>query len=549
MKIKQEELERVLKKQKILFAMWSASSKNEAPYQNYYLPLKNIFGKTILFDPRKERFSRGSEKMNQMFSSLIKKEMPDYIFLIVGRDELTIQTMAEIKKISPKIKVIAFVGDDDTEFETLKRYQALFVDCNFIAQPNYVAEYKKEGIKNVFPTISINTDIFKPIKTKKIYDVTFIGQPSKPRLDIVRFLLDKKVNLKIFGRGWENYPEFRDVYLGSPDSEKFVKIVNQSKINLAFSKNRYGKLHFKGRIFEFAACKSFSLVDFFSGYLKFFKNNEEIVMFKNNEELLKKIAYYLKNETAREKIAEKSYTKAIKNHNISQEYQKLFGKMLENENVFSSKLIKSNKKMKMIKKEEVKNFDYVKKITEGFDYICFSSNDSENMEYLEYLRSRAMDVTKKQISICDYYFFDKLLGNLLLVDMLKSFNELNLEEFERLIIPEQIAVSREYLLENYHDFENLLKRRKNKFFRRDIMSFISIPLVKTTKIGKLNYPVFSNVFQKIFLFTVYSMIKQKNLKVIFYVFRLLAIKNVGTFTAKFFFSSLFKSENWNKLRM
>jgi len=133
--------------------------------------------------------------------------------------------------------------------------------------------------------------------------------------------------------------------------------------------------------------------------------------------------------------------------------------------------------------------------------------------------------------------------------MLKSFNELNLEEFERLIIPEQIAVSREYLLENYHDFENLLKRRKNKFFRRDIMSFISIPLVKTTKIGKLNYPVFSNVFQKIFLFTVYSMIKQKNLKVIFYVFRLLAIKNVGTFTAKFFFSSLFKSENWNKLRM
>ena len=68
--------------------------------------------------------------MNKMFLSLVEKEKPDYVFVIIGRDELTIGIMEKIKEISPKTKILALVGDDDTQFETLKRYQGFFADCN-----------------------------------------------------------------------------------------------------------------------------------------------------------------------------------------------------------------------------------------------------------------------------------------------------------------------------------------------------------------------------------------------------------------------------------
>src|SRR3989344_6712766 len=168
------EVEKILKKQKIIFSFWNCSSTKDDPYQMWYLPLKELFGKTILFDPRKERFIHGSEKMNKLFFELIKKEKPNYIFTNVRRDEQTIETIEKVREISPKTKLIAFSGDDDKDFEPLKRYQALFIDCTFIAQPGYLEKYYKDGIKNAFHSFSINTNLFRPINTKKIYDVTFI---------------------------------------------------------------------------------------------------------------------------------------------------------------------------------------------------------------------------------------------------------------------------------------------------------------------------------------------------------------------------------------
>src|SRR3989344_7015329 len=184
------EVEKILKKQKIVFAFLNSSDKKDSLHQNYYLPLKKLFGKIILFDPLKIMDSYGHEKMQEIFLSLIKKEKPEYIFLNGRRDELTIETIERIKKLSPNTKIIAISGDDDKDFEPLKRYHALFMDCTLTHQPDYLNEYHKDEIKNVYPAVGINIEIFKSMNLKKIYDITFMGNATGERIKTVRALIN-----------------------------------------------------------------------------------------------------------------------------------------------------------------------------------------------------------------------------------------------------------------------------------------------------------------------------------------------------------------------
>ena len=547
--LKIKTIEELLKKKKILFAMWNAENKKDAPHNNYYLPLKEIFDNVILFDPRKIRFKQGSEMMNKIFLDLVKKEKPDFIFLIVGRDELTIDSMDKIKEVSPKTKIIAFVGDDDTEFENLKRYQALFVDCSFLGQPDYVSSYLNEGVKNIFPTTSINVDIFKPLNVKKKCEVTFFGQPSTPRVNLLRFLIKNRVKLEIFGRGWYDYPEFKDFYKGNLEA---VKVINQSKINLTLSRNRYGQLHFKGRVFEVAACKSFSLVDYFTPYLKFLKNNKEIVMFKNNEELLKKINYYLKNNKEREKIAKNAYQKTIKNHDIVNEYKKLFKEILEKDKIFSRKLPNLDKKIIKISKKDVeKSLEKIKKELKNIDYVCFSSEKSKSLKHKEYLHIYSLEKTKKQISCCDYYVSDKILGNYLLFNSYKTFESLKKKNFNKFLSLNQIVVSKNFFLKNIEEFREFFNGKEIDIINKENTCFISTPLVSIENLvfKETKYEDFLNAFQMIFVTKLYSLLNQKKILFNAYFYRLLSLSlKRNSFIIKHLYEFLLKKENWKKLK-
>ncbi len=513
-KLKGLDIEKILKKQKLVFAIWNGSSKKTDPYPLFYLPLKKLFGKAILFDPRKIRHLEGSEKMNELFFSLIDKEKPNYVFTNVRRDEQTIETMEKIKEISPNTKIIAFSGDDDKDFEPLKRYQALFVDCTLVAQPNYLKNYYKDGVKNVFMQVGTNLDIHKPIKNvKKIYDVTFIGKPSKPRVEIVKLLIDNKISIKLFGSSWENYPEFKEFCFGPLKADEMIKLINQSKINLAFSKNKNGVPHFKGRVNMYAACKSFSLVDYFSGYLKFFKNNKEIVMFKDNQDLLEKIKYYLKHEKEREKIAENSYKRIIKEHDIFKEYKNLFTKMIEYPKIFSQKFPKIKGKIIILKKDDMKKSDTeIEELLNGFDYISFSDGDSLPLKYKNYLQAYSLEKTKKQISCCDYYVYDKILGNYLMTNIWRGFARLKREEFNQAISINQISVSKDYFIENLDKFKSFFEGEVINIIDEKNTCFISIPLVRIKKLNGIDSEIISSsFFHKSYAFNAYLLLKQKKI--------------------------------------
>ncbi len=531
------EVEKILKKQKLVFAFLNSSIKGDSLYQNYCLPLKKLFREVIIFDPLKETELNGYNKMEENFIYLIKKENPEYIFINARRDEITLETLEKIRKISPAIKIISISGDDDKDFEPVKRYHALFMDCTIIHQIDYLKNYYKDGTKNIFPTLGINTEIFKPMNLKKIYDVVFVGNAIEERVETIRFLIKNGINLKIFGGRWDNYPEFRQFCLGYVSPEEMAKVINQTKINLGLSKNKYGKSAYKWRVFEIASCKSFSLVDYFPGYFKFFRENKEIVMTKNDGELLEKIKYYLGHEKEREKIAENSYKAAIKKCNILEEFKKMFKQIMEKPEIFSQKFPKIPGKIINLSKEEMKKSnEEIKGLINEFEYISFLDGNSLPLEHKNYLQAYSLEKTKKKISCCDYYVYDKVLGNYLTTNVFRAFNILKNNEFNKALSLNQIMVTKDYFMENIHKFKSFFNRKTIDIVHEKNTCFISIPLVRINKINKMESEVFDVFFhQKNFIFEMEILLKQKILFISAYFYKMLYLMLKNSLLREHFF--------------
>lgn len=556
-----KEAARLLKQKNIFFVMWEGANKKHYLYQSIYLPLKKMFKEIVLYDTKIENIKYGPHQMRKNLIEQINKIKPDYILLTIwGCGEFeSIDLIGEINKASPETKIIGLFTDDDRDYEISSVYYALFLDYSIVNQVHYVPKYRKEGHK-AFPSFSIDLKNFKPMNLKKKYDVSFIGAPIQPRIELMRFLIQNGIKVNIWGRNWFKYPEFKDFYKGIPDEKEFVKIINESRINLAPSKNMYGEPHFKGRILEFAACKSFALVDYFSGYLNYFKENEEIVFVKDKDDLLRKIDYYLKNEKEREKIAENSYNKVVKNHDLVLVYSNIFREIINEENNASNKpLPKIKKKIFTISKKDLgKGIDYIKENFKNYDYINFKEGSQISYKYKDYLQSYSLEKTKKSISCCDYYVCFNEGANYIRFRPSRAIKVLEKEEFNDLINPNQLMTTKQYFLDNFDKFRALLNGKNTDLVNESNSAFIDIPLVKIKRLNKTNLKGIKSLgpnslekaFQLNFIVWLYSLIIQKKIFLNSYAYKLIIMPLLqkNNVILKYLYYAYFNKSNWIKLK-
>ena len=130
----------------------------------------------------------------------------------------------------------------------------------------------------------------------------------------MRYLLKRKVKFVLGGAGWDDYPEFKNNYIGKIPDKDIVKIINESKINLCFSQNFFSVPHVLERSLAVNACKAFALTEYVEGYFSKFTEGKDFASFKNEEQMYQKIQYYLKNEKEREQIAKMAYEKVTKKY-------------------------------------------------------------------------------------------------------------------------------------------------------------------------------------------------------------------------------------------
>ena len=292
--------------------------------ENWRLCFSRYFKDFISYDIFKRANSEGIIAMNQELIAFAKAYKPEYIMHPAAIGGLvTLETLLELRNIG--CKIVACFCDDDVYYDSLSRNIIPYVDyCVTVTDPGHVKKYIADGAVAFFSTpIGMASDIFCRFENcTKLYDVSFVGnQHVADRQQWIENLTKAGIDLSLSGGTGSG----RRVHFS-----KFIEIINQSKINLHFSKNVInGELidQLKHRVFEVTLCGGFLLCEYVPLIEEFFEVDKEIVCFKTVEEAVEKINYYLTHDEEREKIAQNGYIRANKEYEGLKVIEKLFTKI------------------------------------------------------------------------------------------------------------------------------------------------------------------------------------------------------------------------------
>ncbi len=243
-----------------------------------------------------------------------------------------------IKKLRQlNVPIISFSEDDMYSRHNRSlfyTYGLKYYDLAVTTKSYNVSELKELGARN---TYFVNNTYFSDYHKVPTYhedefskynnDVVFVGTYENDRAEILEFLIDKGIDVKIWGNGWNRF-KYKDHIMGSGIyGNEYIKTICGAKIALCFlrKKNRDRQTT---RSVEIPACKGFMLAERTDEHLSLFDEGKEAEYFSTRDELVKKIEYYLNNHIRREEIRELGYIRATNNYNADV----IFMRLLDNIN-------------------------------------------------------------------------------------------------------------------------------------------------------------------------------------------------------------------------
>lgn len=234
------------------------------------------------------------------------------------------ETLELAKKMCPGLKIVSYSPDNmalrhnqsQQYLQSIPLYDYIVTNKSYI-----VKDLKRMGAKDViFVNNTFESSFHFPHKLddKDVErlggDVGFIGAWEKDRCDMILYLVDHGINVRVWGAGkWKDYKEYspnlkiEDIGLFSDD---YCKALMAFKINLCFLR----KINFDQqttRSVEIPACGGFMLAERTTEHLNMFKEDKEAAYFSSPEELLSKCKYYLTHDEERTIIAKAGLKRCI----------------------------------------------------------------------------------------------------------------------------------------------------------------------------------------------------------------------------------------------
>lgn len=276
------------------------------------------------------------------YLSILDNIKPDLVLTFYGA-RLQREIMENIHNAGYKTAI--WLVDDPYEIDNTVTF-AIYFDYVFTIEENCIPIYKNAGVKNVhWLPLGTLPSRFKPMNVESKYhsDICIVGTAFNNRLEIVDTLADYLLskNTKIIGRWWENlnnYQKLSSIIINQLiPPEEIVKYYNGAKINInihrifnIFNQRNIPAQTPNNRTFDIAACSAFQLIDYREKLDQFYTPNEEIIIFQNAADLMRKIEYYLTNETERKKIAQLAAEKTLKKHTFRHKIKKLINIIMNN---------------------------------------------------------------------------------------------------------------------------------------------------------------------------------------------------------------------------
>ena len=276
--------------------------------------------------------------IRKLFVSFISKAKNNYDLIIIVKGlYITKNFILNIKKISPKSKIINIYPDDPTITSTRNLSNKNVIEC--IELFDFFCHYSEGVMKKIKKLKSKSKLLYLPLgydellhkrykknikDIKKYKDtVNFIGSYDDERFNILKSLNYK--NLLIAGSNWKNIDSLQKPIFG----KELSTIISNSLVSINILRDQCKDSH-NMRTFEIPAMGGLMLTTRSKQQNFFFKEDEECLMFSGKKELQKKIKDIIKNKTKIQELKDRAYLKSRK-HSYTNRSKYLIKKIFINE--------------------------------------------------------------------------------------------------------------------------------------------------------------------------------------------------------------------------
>jgi len=311
-------------------------------WHQYFAPSKRESQLGFLLDLTNKKFQNKYlvgpilSRINDDLVEQTKRFRPDLLFIYRGT-HITSVTLQRIKRLCPECIIAGYNNDDP--FATghprwLWRHFIDAVPCYdviFAYRQHNIEEFRQIGAKRVQllrswyrPASNHPVELSPDDRARFGCDVVFVGHfEADERTDYIEEIVRQGFNFRIFGpdHDWDR------ITTRSPILQRFhpVKPVWGADYNKALCGAKIALCFFSSlnrdtytrRTFEIPASGTLMLSQYSDDVATMFKEGEEADFFRTKEELVRKIAFYLTNDSVRHRVAAAGHRRVIAdNHDV-----------------------------------------------------------------------------------------------------------------------------------------------------------------------------------------------------------------------------------------
>jgi Glycosyl transferases group 1 len=288
--------------------------------------LKRQGHKTLLIDDKQANRLIGRRLTQRWALSQTRRFKPD--FVILGKCHgLDLETVSTILGGRPNSM---WYHDPQWYKSTYRPDIAHIVAVGKMTQTFFVsgfdAEWRALGLPAKFLPSAADRDI-KPVPPEPTFvsDVSFIGTGYDPSRAQFLLKVAKKYDLRVWGKGWEEWRKLLNWSGRSVEGEAFAAVCSSSHISLGINPGRAkgGTTYTSDRTWMVILAGGFYLGHGTPGLTEMLREGDHCAWYTDIDSCLAKIDYYLKNSAARERIRREGQVFVRQHHTFDQRIRNL----------------------------------------------------------------------------------------------------------------------------------------------------------------------------------------------------------------------------------
>lgn len=268
-----------------------------------------VFGLANVDLTKKTRWGAQNYKQ-RLLEKAVAEFRPDVLFMIRG-DSFDRDFLKMLRRKHEIQKLVGWWTEGPKWFDALKADASVYDKYFCIHKEGYTAADNIE----YFTALAVDNHLYRKILpvSQAPLDIVFVGVWNEQRQKVIESISDFPVS--IYGPKWKAKNVFnpsirRMIKKKTIWGEDLVKLYNNSKIGLNITSWNEKKLSgLNMRVFDIPACGTFLLTDYSEELEEFFQIGHDIEVYRDLEELRDKLKFYLKNDTARARVAANGYDK------------------------------------------------------------------------------------------------------------------------------------------------------------------------------------------------------------------------------------------------